>query len=1133
MKSKIFGVVICFCVSFLAINYWSQVSFDIAQKEQRSLLQQLTIKHAIQIEQHLTQATASQKWLNFELNRTNSLDVETLVPLAQHIVDSFPEISQIAISPNSVTAITIPHQADAIGNLIISPSSRVNRDSLDGQFYDPPYHINGHSVFVKHVPVMVDKSLWGYVSYSLNLDLIFAKSYLEAINTQSFNYQLVHINKHHKETILIQSKQPLSHKIYLASIRLSNANLLLKLSPTSKTYTSTIIINIILSLSFASIFTLVCYLGLTEPNRLRQRLNRTQDKLTNLQLIQDSIINSISDEVVFSDPNGQVLIHNNKALKNTHIPSNILFSNTHDMTINSLFENDGKTFISPSQHPINRALFNGESVQAQAVIITDEHIAKHIEITSFAVKNDQRVIGVLSTTTELVDSAPSLIGELSRSAVLEMLEQDKSLSEVFEFTIKQTQNMLKHVTVAISLIDQKRHQTRQIREIYSLDLPGFYRHSMIGTAIEERLMSSNSAIHQNKMIIVEDINVHPYWIHDKEMANHAGFRACWSQPLRNISGNVIGSLDFYASDVLTVNPAMVVALKETAHLVELTLERHQDIYRQNRMSLAVQHTSCAVTIVDSKGVIEYINPKYTQVSGYSAHDVIGSTSPLFDTNIVDKSRHQEMNSMLIVGDVWHGQVINTTKSGDNYSSYATVTPIVDTERQISQIVISQENITHEVPNHLAAKPYRKSTDNITGLLTQHAFIKHLDRVLAPKEHQTAVHCLCSINIEQHKGIAQQLGRNAADELLRQVGQLLSQAVRKRDVLARLSSNKFAILLENCHWQPAHKSLSHLVEQIGSYRFQWQQHSFAINLCIGVTEITSQLVNSEVSLQQSDIARLEAKKTEQAIVLYQQQHNDVDITKGDLHWSQQIRHALAQDSFSLFATPIHTINQPTQICHYHMEVSIAIDGGFISSQAFSTAASRYNLSNTIDKWIIERSIDWLRKNMELPPPRLSINLNETTLQDHSFALYLLRLSELEPTVFRLLSFEFSENSYASHTASCQRMIDLLAHSGCQFIINNFGQGFSSFGLLRDASVNAIKVSDDFTDAVLSDPLCHQLAQAIASYASSLNLDVIAVTQVSETIRELARLGFTHTQSRAIEIDDLTTELTANVQWQHQN
>jgi len=1103
MKLKIIGVLICFFLSFSAINYWSHGSFNIAHKEQRTSLQKLAIKHATYIRSELASASSSQQWLNYKLSHDPVTNVDKLRPVVQYIVDNSPVIKRVTISPNNVTAIAIPFNQESIGNQIITPA---REDGDNTPFYEPPFLEGGRSMLTKHVPISNGSERWGTISYTIDLELLLGNSYIDELKFKSLDYQLVYLSKYQRELLLIESAQPISHRIYSANIGLPNIALRLNLSPSASAYSTSMVINVILSIMVASIFTLVCYLGFTEPYHLRRRLEITQKALEEMTVIQKSIIEGVDATVLFVDPCGQVSLYDENRSIDAHLPANILFKQGIIRNTDQLFEEDGTTAITPNQHPLNRTLFNGEPVALEVIAISDKHVATRLKLTSVSVQNSEQVIGALFIEQKLSTLAISAGAELSRTTILDMLETDEPLDQVIEFCIRQTQEKYNDIIMAVSIADDNQ---RALSNIYAPDLPLFFRQSIIDSTIDQRVMSSNSAISQNKLVIVEDINLHPYWIDNKEAANNSGLRACWSQPIRDAHGMAIGSVDFYSSEVLPTTPNMVVALKDAANIIELILVNHQDIYRLNRMSLAVQHSNSAVTIIDKDGIIEYINPKYSQISGDEDGDVIGTLSPLLDQNTTEQASYRTKIDILERGETWQGDVSHPTKGGKTFHAKTTMTPILDRHKKLTQVVITQE-IQHQLSDDdIRSTDYHKSYDAITGLLTHHAFLAHLAQVLSATKQRHVLHCLCSLTIVEYKHIEHTLGDYAANELLRQVAQVLNQVSRKRDITATLAPNKFVMLLENCQWLHAQQNLSQLLDNIQSFQFHWQEQAYSISLLIGVAEMSAPFVNTEVYLQQAESALDSGIQKQQSITLFQLTEKPINDHKNDLYWSSQIRHALSQSSFSLVASPIHTISQSMPASHYTIKILLPSEGKMVDQEIFGAAALRYNLSASIDKWMIEHCIDYLSHGVKESTLRLSISLSEQTVQDDAFSVYLLAIHERNPHQFNQLNFEVSEQTYMYRTASCQRIMNSLAQTGCRFIINDFGHGFCSFTLLHHANFEALKLDQSILLNKENNKLNHHLMRAIAEHSQMLSIAVIAPSS-DYTETELAKLGISHCQ-----------------------
>ena len=119
----------------------------------------------------------------------------------------------------------------------------------------------------------------------------------------------------------------------------------------------------------ASIFTLIGYLGLSEPSRLRKKIKRLTTQYESHQLILDQIMNNVNDEIYVSDRNGNVYLNSSNTDNSNHLPANILLTkNKKTLYSDPMFEEDGKTPIHPSEHPINKSLFNNESIIKTVVL---------------------------------------------------------------------------------------------------------------------------------------------------------------------------------------------------------------------------------------------------------------------------------------------------------------------------------------------------------------------------------------------------------------------------------------------------------------------------------------------------------------------------------------------------------------------------------------------------------------------------------------------------------------------------------------------------------------------------------------------------------------------------------------------
>lgn len=162
---------------------------------------------------------------------------------------------------------------------------------------------------------------------------------------------------------------------------------------------------------------------------------------------------------------------------------------------------------------------------------------------------------------------------------------------------------------------------------------------------------------------------------------------------------------------------------------------------------------------------------------------------------------------------------------------------------------------HELSSQLS---YQASYDALTGLVNRREFEKRLQRVIKTAKQQQTDNALCFIDLDKFKLINDTCGHIAGDELLRRLGQLLQEPIRKRDTLARLGGDEFAVLLENCSIEQAKRVANAILDVVRGFRFMWQGLVFDIGASIGLVAISHDDDNITEIIRRADDACYQAK-----------------------------------------------------------------------------------------------------------------------------------------------------------------------------------------------------------------------------------------------------------------------------------
>jgi PAS domain S-box-containing protein len=134
-----------------------------------------------------------------------------------------------------------------------------------------------------------------------------------------------------------------------------------------------------------------------------------------------------------------------------------------------------------------------------------------------------------------------------------------------------------------------------------------------------------------------------------------------------------------------------------AHLVfvhDLSFKKDTEI-QINKLFRAVEQSPASIVISDIKGSVEYVNPKFTEVTGYSYQEVVGHNPRILKSGHTSSEEYNEMWKTISNGNVWSGVFLNIKKDGSTYWESATISPIKNKKNEITHYVAVKEDITEK------------------------------------------------------------------------------------------------------------------------------------------------------------------------------------------------------------------------------------------------------------------------------------------------------------------------------------------------------------------------------------------------------------------------------------------------------
>ncbi|WP_289282614.1 EAL domain-containing protein, partial [Methylophaga sp. UBA5088] len=481
-----------------------------------------------------------------------------------------------------------------------------------------------------------------------------------------------------------------------------------------------------------------------------------------------------------------------------------------------------------------------------------------------------------------------------------------------------------------------------------------------------------------------------------------------------------------------------------------------------KLSRAVESSPNPILITDANGTIEYVNKRCEKLSGYTAVEMHGQRLETYKSNKMPSAFFDEIWHQTASEGQWSGEIENCRKDGSHYWVKLYLAAVYDDQKNINHYVAIYEDITES--RKLAKKlSFQATHDDLTGLINRTEFERRLSMLVNDAQRIGTEHALCFLDLDQFKVINDTCGHIAGDELLRQLGSLLGGSTRKSDTLARLGGDEFAILVEDCELEKAEFIANEIKELVSQFQFIWETQVFTVGVSIGVTTITSATRNRTEALKQADSACYAAKNSgRNRVYVYQEQDQQLTAQKGEFKWVNEIKEALIEDRFELYAQPIVS-TETEHLAMYEVLVRLRSKAGqLFPPGAFLSSAERYNLSDRIDKWVVSHVFEWLEQHYHSLPHLnyLAINLSGASIGDEGMLAYI--RTKLSAASFNqeVIKFEITETAAIANLKQAHHFINSVLALGCQFSLDDFGSGLSSFAYLKNLPVQSIKIDGMF-------------------------------------------------------------------------
>jgi diguanylate cyclase (GGDEF)-like protein/PAS domain S-box-containing protein len=390
--------------------------------------------------------------------------------------------------------------------------------------------------------------------------------------------------------------------------------------------------------------------------------------------------------------------------------------------------------------------------------------------------------------------------EQFRSHALELLAGNEPLPLILEAIVRGVEQLDPAMLCTILLLDQT---GRHLRTGAAPSLPDFYNAAIDGIEIGIGVGSCGTAAYTGERVIVDDIATHPYWAPYKELAARAGLDACWSQPIRSSTGQVLGTFAIYHHAAHTPTETDLQLIEQTAHLASIAIERSvaADKLRDSEahFRLLTEDASDVIWKADGDLHITYISPADERLRGYTAQEVVGhhvfemfTDEGIATIKEIMRQRrafeHQGARSGFMNFEVQHRCKGGSLIWGEVFS-----TPEYDAQGEIT----GYHGITRESSRRKQMEDQVRQLafhDSLTNLPNRRLLFDRLRQAMAASKRSGRYNALMFLDLDNFKLLNDMHGHVAGDLLLIIAADRLKKSVRENDTVARFGGDEFVVML---------------------------------------------------------------------------------------------------------------------------------------------------------------------------------------------------------------------------------------------------------------------------------------------------------------------------------------------------
>jgi diguanylate cyclase (GGDEF)-like protein/PAS domain S-box-containing protein len=588
---------------------------------------------------------------------------------------------------------------------------------------------------------------------------------------------------------------------------------------------------------------------------------------------------------------------------------------------------------------------------------------------------------------------------------------------------------------------------------------------------------------------------------------NADYMKPWHEKARQFNLNASGTLPIFVNNQIWgvfgfyhekeyafENTELKNILNDIASALGYAIERFQNQKWQDIINTALNSGFDLVVITDKDFNIVYVSDKITQNFGYTRKELLGKHHSIFSSNRYSKEFVKNFYNTLQSGHIYTGILTYKLKNNSLEDFYATIIPYFEQDSITHYIGIVKEigkdkELLKELKRALKIDP-------LTNLDNMSSFLERIDYFIERASKEKTLGAVAIINPISFSNINEGLGLEIGNQVLVQIANRLKQTVFEYDVVAKLESDRFGILLKDFRYEEdVLVALSKILFEL-TKPYTIAGNTISLSFNIGLSLFPKDATSSKELINRAYIALKDAKeKGENQIGFFKKDFEEKALTLIKLKADLEL--AVANKEFLAYYQPY--VDRSKKIAGAEALMRLRKNNKIIPPVEFIDYLERTGLILQTQDQIIDSVLSLIKQNKLSIP--ISVNLSENILKQRNLLQTILSKLNYYNVAPNLIKLELIERVFMDDPNYLKNLIQEFKDEGISFCIDDFGTGYSSLSYLTTLSIDYLKIDISFVRNIHLQTT-QSVVKSIIFMAKELNMKTIA--EGVETIEQFQTL-----------------------------